>query len=316
MVENWSKTKHAGFILLESIKTFLRIAEFVSHEALSSMARSALMSWLVVATIAVSLSILGGFWLIVQDLHRVSYQVGGKVPIAVFLSDDADPRGIETAIKEFPEVESLKLITKDQAWKDMQQDMRSRMTFDSLLDANPLPNSFTVQSKSPDLTPVLAERIAKMPGIEDIQYGAELLKKLSEFSAFIRAAGLGIGAILALASLAVIMNTIRLTVMARRREIEIMHLVGASNSFIAWPFLLEGILFGLFGAILTSVVLIAWRSFTLTKWQELFPFIPMSLEPFALAETLAVLTVLGIALGAVGSLLSVRRHIQLAANDN
>lgn len=280
------------------------------------MARSALMSWLVVVTMAVSLSILGGFWLVVQDLHTVSYQVGGKVPIAVFLSDEADPRGIEAAIRELPEVESLKLITKEQAWKDMQQDMRSRMTFDSLLDANPLPNSFTVQSKSPELTPLVAERIAKMEGVEDIQYGAELLKKISEFSAFIRAAGLGISAILAMASLAVIMNTIRLTVMARRREIEIMHLVGASNSFIAWPFLLEGILFGLFGAALTAAILLGWRYFTLAKWQELFPFIPMQLDLMSVAQVMAVLTVLGVGLGAVGSLLSVRRHIQLATSDS
>lgn len=300
---------------MESLKQFFRLCEFVGQEALASMARSAWMSWLVIVTIAVSLSILGGFWLVVQDLRTVSHQVGAKVPIAVFLSDDADPKGVELAIRELPDIESVKLITKEQAWKEMQQDMRSRMTFDTLLDANPLPNTFSVQTKSPDATPVVAERIAKLQGVEDIQYGADLLKKLSEFSGFIRAAGLVISGILGVASLAVIMNTIRLAVMARRREIEIMHLVGASNAFIAWPFLLEGMLFGLFGAMLTAAALVSWRYFTFAKWQELFPFVPMQLDFVSTAQVLTYLTVIGMALGAVGSALSVRKHIRHAMAD-
>lgn len=279
------------------------------------MARSAWMSWLVIVTIAVSLSILGGFWLVVQDLRSVSHQVGAKVPIMVFLADDADPKGVELAIRELPDIESVKLITKEQAWKEMQQDMRSRMTFDTLLDANPLPNTFTIQTKSPDATPGIAERIQKLQGVEDVHYGADLLKKLGEFSGFIRAAGLVISGILGVASLAVIMNTIRLAVMARRREIEIMHLVGASNAFIAWPFLLEGMLFGLFGAMLTAAALVGWRYFTFAKWQELFPFVPMTLDFVQTAQVLTYLTVIGMALGALGSALSVRKHIRLAMAD-
>lgn len=279
------------------------------------MARSAWMSWLVIVTIAVSLSILGGFWLVVQDLRTVSHEVGAKVPVMVFLSDDADPKGVELAIRELPDIETVKLITKEQAWKEMQQDMRARMTFDTLLDANPLPNTFTVQTKSPEATPVVAERIAKLQGVEDIQYGADLLKKLTEFSGFIRAAGLVISGILGVASLAVIMNTIRLAVMARRREIEIMHLVGASNAFIAWPFLLEGMLFGLFGAMMTAAALVSWRYFTFAKWQELFPFVPMTLDFVSTAQVLTYLTVIGMGLGALGSALSVRKHIRLAMAD-
>lgn len=300
---------------MESLKQFFRLCEFVGQEALASMARSAWMSWLVIVTIAVSLSILGGFWLVVQDLRTVSYQVGTKVPIMAFLSDDADPKGVELAIRELPDIDSVKLITREQAWKEMQQDMRSRMTFDTLLDANPLPNTFTIQTKNPEATPAIAERIAKLQGVEDVNYGADLLKKLGEFSGFIRAAGLVISGILGVASLAIIMNTIRLAVMARRREIEIMHLVGASNAFIAWPFLLEGMLFGLFGAMLTAAALVAWRYFTFAKWQELFPFVPMTLDFVQTAQVLTYLTVIGMALGALGSALSVRKHIRLAMAD-
>lgn len=315
MAASWCRIKLEGCTPLESVKQFFRLCEFVGQEALASMARSAWMSWLVIVTIAVSLSILGGFWLVVQDLRTVSHEVGAKVPVSAFLSDDADPKGVELAIRELPNIADVKLVTKEQAWKEMQQDMRSRMTFDTLLDANPLPNTFIIHTNSPDATAAVAERIAKLQGVEEVEYGADLLKKLTEFSTFIRAAGLLISGILGVASLAVIMNTIRLAVMARRREIEIMHLVGASNAFIAWPFLLEGMLFGLFGAMMTAAALVSWRYFTFAKWQELFPFVPMTLDFVSTIQVLTYLTVIGMTLGAVGSALSVRKHIKLAMAD-
>lgn len=315
MVASWCKTKHVGCTPLESIKQFFRICEFVGQEALSSMARSAWMSWLVIATISVSLSILGGFWLVVQDLRTVSHDFGGTMPIMGFLSPDADPRGMEMAVKEIPGVQKVTMIPKDQAWKQMQEDFKTKMTFDKLLDDNPLPDTIKVETNNPDVTPDVAERMAKLQGMEEVSYGKELLEKIASFSTFIRTAGLVISGILGVASLAVIMNTIRLAVMARRREIEIMHLVGASSAFIAWPFLLEGMLFGLFGACLTGLILAGWRYFTLQKWQELFPFVHMTPDYFATAQLMTWLALIGMALGAAGSALSVRKHIRLAMAD-
>ncbi len=279
------------------------------------MARSAWMSWLVVVTIAVSLSILGGFWLISQDLQLVARQVGSNVPIVVFLTDEANPRGVEELLRQVPGIRDIKLITKEQAWREMQEDMRSRMTFDNLLDQNPLPNSFSIQTNNGDVTAAVAERITQIQGVEEISYGGDLLKKLQEFATFVRTAGLAISGILGAASLAVIMNTIRLAVMARRREIEIMHLVGASNAFIAWPFLIEGMLFGLFGSMLTAAALFAWRSFTFGKWQALLPFVPMRLDYFETTQVLACLAAIGMLWGTIGSALSVRRHIRHAMSE-
>jgi cell division transport system permease protein len=279
------------------------------------MARSAWMSWLVVVTIAVSLSILGGFWLISQDLQLVARQVGSNVPIVVFLTDEANPRGVEELLRQVPGIRDIKLITKEQAWREMQEDMRSRMTFDNLLDQNPLPNSFSIQTDNGDVTAAVAERITQIQGVEEISYGGDLLKKIQEFATFVRTAGLAISGILGAASLAVIMNTIRLAVMARRREIEIMHLVGASNSFIAWPFLIEGMLFGLFGSMLTAAALFAWRSFTFGKWQALLPFVPMRLDYLETTQVLACLTAIGMLWGTIGSALSVRRHIRHAMSE-
>jgi cell division transport system permease protein len=297
---------------LESIKAFFRIMEFVAQEAMTSMARSAWMSWLVIVTIAVSLSVLGGSWLVVTDLKNISHEIGSQVKLSVFLNTEADAKGVEAAIKEMPNIKLTKIVYKDQAWEQLQNDMKSKMTFDNLLDENPLPDTVSVETLDPLKTAETAEAIKKLQGVDDVEYAADLLKKLGEIATFLRAAGFTIAGVIGLASLAVIMNTIRLAVMSRKREIEIMHLVGASNSFIAWPFLLEGMLFGLFGTLLTAGALFGWRYFTFSKWQELFPFVPLTLDYMVVVQTIGWLAVIGMGLGAFGSLLSVRKHIRLA----
>jgi cell division transport system permease protein len=291
------------------------MGEFVAQEALTSMARSAWMSWLVIVTIAVSLSVLGGSWLVVQDLKDISREIGSQVKLSVFLNGEADGKGVEAAIKEMPNVRATTLVPKDQAWQQLQSDMKAKMTFDNLLDENPLPDTVSVETMDPSKTAEIAEAIKKLPGVEDVEYAADLLKKLGEIAAFLNTGGFTIAGVVGLASLAVIMNTIRLAVMSRKREIEIMHLVGASNAFIAWPFLLEGMLFGLFGACLTGCILAGWRYFTINKWQELFPFVHMTADYMQTAQLLTWLALIGMALGAVGSALSVRKHIRLAMAD-
>lgn len=300
---------------MESIKQFFRISEFVAQEALSSIGRSGWMSWLVVMTMAVSLSILGGAWLLVQDLTDISLEMGAKVPIVVFLSDDADPKGVEAEVQQLANVAEVDLIPKDQAWQEMQTDMKTKMTFDNLLNENPLPNTLRVQVKDSTQTDDTADAIGKLQGIEKVSYGRDLLQKIAQFTAFIRTGGLAISGLLGLATLAVIMNTIRLAVMSRRREIEIMHLVGASNSFIAWPFLLEGMLLGFFGALLTGGVLVGMRYFISGKWQQLFPFVSIQPDYFTVAQVFVVMAVVGMVIGAFGSMLSVRKHIRLAMAD-
>lgn len=297
---------------MESIKQFFRIAEFVSQEALASMARSAWMSWLVIMTIAVSLSILGGSWLVVQDLRSISREIGSQVKIQAFLNNEADAKGVEAAIKELPNIKATVIVPKEQAWTQLQNDMKTKMTFDNLLDENPLQDSLSIETLDPTKTAETAMAIKKLPGVDDVEYAADLLKKLSEIAVFLNTGGLTISGLVGLASLAVIMNTIRLAVMSRKREIEIMHLVGASNSFIAFPFLLEGLLFGLFGTMLTALTLFGWRYFTFGKWQELFPFVPLTQDYLTVIQTLGWLALVGMGLGALGSMLSVRKHIRLA----
>lgn len=293
---------------MESIKRRWRQFEFVCEEALASITRSFWMSWVVIVTMAVSLSILGGFWLLSEDLNSLAHAVGSKIEIMVFLKDDASPQALTHSIRTMNGVASVELIPRDQAWQQLQTEMKSDIKFDNLLD-NPLPNTLRIKMTDPDETPALAEQIAKLDGVEDLKYGRELLAKIQQIANFTQLLGLIITGLLLAATLAVIGNTIRLAVQNRRREIEIMQLVGASEGFIHWPFLLEGMFFGFAGAAITSLVLFAWRAFVVTKLQELFPFIPLVVSPLETLKILGYLCGIGMGIGAVGSLFSVTRHL-------
>lgn len=294
---------------MESIKRRWRQFEFVCEEALASITRSWWMSWVVIITMAASLSILGGFWFLSEDLQGLARAVGSKVEITVFLKDEVEPTVVRSAIEQMDGVAQVEIITRDQAWQDLQTEMRSDVRFDNLLD-NPLPNTLRVKTKDPSTTTAIAETIAHLDQVEDLKYGKELLAKIHEIAQFTRLLGILITGLLFAATLAVIGNTIRLAVQNRRREIEIMQLVGASEGFVHWPFLLEGIFFGAAGALITSIMLFAWRSFIVTKLQELFPFIPLEVDLMGTFRILGYLAAIGIVIGALGSLVSVTRHMK------
>lgn len=293
---------------MESIKRVVRQAGFIVEEAVVSFTRAGWMSWVVIITMAVSLSILGGFWLLSDDLNSLASKVGSKVEVMVFLRDGADPAEAAATIKGLEGVSDVELIPKDDAWKQLQHDMRSQVRFDELV-ANPLPDTLRIKMSDSDQTPVVAEIVAKRPDVEDVNYGRDLLAKIQEAAGVLKLAGILITSLLFLATLAVIGNTIRLAVQNRRREIEIMQLVGASHAFIHWPFLLEGLLFGIFGAILSGGVLAGWRVFVLGKLQELFPFIPLEMSHLSTMRIVGYLALIGMGIGALGSMVSVKRHL-------
>jgi cell division transport system permease protein len=141
-----------------------------------------------------------------------------------------------------------------------------------------------------------------------------LLAKIQQVAGFTKFLGIAITALLSVATLAVMGNTIRLTVQNRRREIEIMQLVGASDGFIRWPFLLEGVFFGFVGAVGTGIVLFLWRAFILARIQEMFPFVPMETDLFSTLKILAYLFAIGIGMGVFGSLISVKQYLKPQQN--
>jgi cell division transport system permease protein len=294
---------------VESLQRFWRQAGFVAEEAIASITRSGWMSGVVIITMTVSLAILGGIWQLSDDLYGLARAIGGKVEIMVFVSEEGDAARLASAIRSIPGVASTEVIPKDRAWQQLQKEMKHHVSFENLLEDNPLPNTIRVKTLDADQVEPIADRVKGMSGVEDVNYGRDLLAKLQQLSTFVQAAGLIVVSILMVATLAVTGNTIRLTVQSRRREIEIMQLVGASAGFIHWPFLLEGMLFGFLGTLLTSGLLVVWRGFVLARLQELFPFVPIAADPVQTVRLMANLLLVGMGVGALGSLVSVKRHL-------
>ena len=283
---------------MESIKRFWRQIGFIGEEALASITRSGWMSWVVVMTMAVSLTILGGFWLLSEDLYGLARSVGSKVEIMVFTKDSANPAQMAADIRAMDGVQEVGIIPKDEAWASLQKDMKGRLRV-KVLDS--------------DDTPDVAAAIATMSGVEDLNWGQSLHAKIQQIATFTRLIGILITGLLMAATFAVIGNTIRLAVQSRRKEIEIMQLVGAGEAFIHSPFLLEGMLFGLTGALLTGGALAGWRVFIITKLQELFPFVLLDASPLAVVKVLGYLIAIGVGIGALASWFSVRRHLRRQA---
>lgn len=297
---------------MESIKRYWRQLGFIGEEALASITRSGWMSWVVVMTMAVSLTILGGFWLLADDLHGLARSVGSKVEIMVFTQDHADVPALAATIQGLEGVREVSVIPKDEAWTTLQKEMKGRVRFDALIE-NPLPDTLRVKVLDAENTPEIAAAITNLKGVEDLNWGQDLHAKIQQIATFTRLIGLLITGILLAATFAVIGNTIRLAVQSRRKEIEIMQLVGAGEAFIHSPFLLEGMIFGLAGALLTGGALAGWRTFIITKLQELFPFVPLEASPVAIFKVLGYLVAIGVGLGALGSWVSVRRHLRRQA---
>lgn len=236
---------------------------FFVAEALRSIRANAAVSVAATVTVLIAVFILGAFipsFLYVQS--TVDSQKA-KVDIDVFISDSAtvtQVNGLQrqlTALQDSGQITSFRYVSKDDALTEL----RDRLKDPSILEelpSNPLPAKFNVKPTDPAQAQQIIDQISDSPAIDEelgVSYGKETADKLLSVAKFIQWAGLALISILMVASILLIGNTIRLSIFARRREVEVMKLVGATNWFIRWPFVIEGIICGLVGAMLSVALL-------------------------------------------------------------
>lgn len=283
-----------------------------SREGFKNLFRNGWMTFAAVSAVAVTLFILGLAIALSLNVQNMSLNIENQLQVNAYVADTVPTKALPALRKKLemlPNVKSVSFISKAQALKKMEAILQSNANMINGL-GNPLPNEYVLQAKNPRLTAILAERVRHIKGIENVQYGQSVIGKLLAVTAAVRdAAILLIGALLIM-GIFLISNTIKITIFARRREIEIMKLVGATDGFIRGPFFVEGTLMGLFGAVIPSAVL-----YELYRWMNLnvtlFP--PFSLLPTAYVadRVLWVLLVCGIFIGAWGSLVSMRRFLRV-----
>ncbi|WP_378950464.1 permease-like cell division protein FtsX [Pelosinus sp. sgz500959] len=293
----------------------IRTIEYFIKEAVSSIRRNGLMSFASISTVALSLLILGMFLIMVLNLNNMASNLESQVQVSVYLQDglsDVQMREIGTKITKLPGVNQVIFVAKEEAMSRFKERLGEQQSILKALDGNnPLPNAFEVKMDSPEKVKPVAQAIAQIKGVENAKYGQEVVEQLFTLTRMIRIFGVILIGFLALAALFIISNTIRLTVFARRREIGIMKYVGATDWFIRWPFLLEGIILGFGGALLAVVLLNQTYGALIHQVYESLAFLPLIPQYPFINYISIVLLLIGTIIGALGSTISLRKFMQV-----
>jgi cell division transport system permease protein len=285
---------------------------FLLGQAWSGIRRNGLLTVASIANIAVSLSILGGLFLAAMNLERMARLEAEKAVITVELRDDAEDADVEAQIWQDPRVGETQYITAEENLRKIFERYVPNPEALQYLDKNPLPDSVRVRPASPGEIDDLAAQIEKIDGVEQARYGKEVVSKILMLARAIQISGAVLLVLMAFAMVLIVNTTIRLTIYARRREIRIMQLVGATNAFIKMPFICEGLFHGLMGGILAAAVV-------LLVYLEALGYVDANLGFIHLLYSTKLLvlfglgTVLvGVVVGGTGSALSLRRYLRLA----
>ncbi|MBM6689032.1 ABC transporter permease [Collinsella tanakaei] len=305
------------------------------REAGSHFARNLGTSIGAVITIFLSLFIIGLFILGSAVVNSMIGSVEDQVKINAFISDDATDEQIQAfydKLTSWENVKSVEFKTKEDALADYTSNISNNadMTLGALDGENPLPRSFVIEMYEPSQVEETAERIKAdtdfrqivdddNPDVDDVEadvnagvlYGQEEVSVLFQMTAYIRVAVVVLVGLLTFISFIFINNTIRLSITARRREIAIMRLVGASNSFIRGPFLTEGVLQALLGSLLTIGALELCRNFGMPMIQSVVSFLTINIPLRMYLFTYAALVLIGIVIGLFGSAIAMRRYLKV-----
>ena len=290
-------------------------AEYFITESLNSIRRNGLMSLASLMTVALSLLILGVFIILVMNLNHMASVLESQVQVTVYLQDtlkEVEVREIGTRITKLPGVTRVNFIAKEEAMNRFKQRLGEQQgLLAELGEANPLPNSFEVKLDRPERVKPVALAIAQMKGVEAARYGQEVVEQLFSLTRMVRIFGVVLILFLGLAALFIIVNTIRLTVFARRREIGIMKYVGATDWFIRWPFIIEGVLLGFLGACIAVLPLTQFYSMLTGQVYESLAFLPLLPKYPFMGYVNIFLLCAGIGIGALGSVISVKKFLKV-----
>ena len=293
----------------------LRTGEYFIQEVFRSLRRNNWMSFASVGTVAVSLFVLGVFLLLVMNMNRLASMLESEVQISVYLEDGIKGearRDLQQDIVNMQGIETVKFVSREEAKQRLSERLGDqKYLLDALGDKNPLPDSFEVTVVHPDMVGTAADAIARMDGVESAKYGQDVVRHLFDITRLIRIFGLVLMLLLAGATLFIISNTIRLTVFARRKEIAIMKYVGATDWFIRWPFLMEGMVLGFIGGLLAAVALRSFYAAMAAKIYSTLAFFPLLPQYPFMNYVTAVILLSGMVIGAIGSTISLKRFLKV-----
>ncbi|MEA2376325.1 MAG: cell division transport system permease protein [Thermoleophilaceae bacterium] len=291
---------------------------FFLREALRGLRRSSAPALAALLTVVITALVLGVFIPIVQATTGTANEVRNRVVVDVYLQDaatEADRIEVQRSLEGTAGVKSVEYISKDQALRELGRKVNDAQAKIDLLGANPLPSLFRVTPDNPDELKAIVAQIApggtpRLSAIDEVRNRESDTGKILSATALVKGLGAVMAILLVLASIALIANTIRLSVFARRREVEVMKLVGATNWFIRWPFVIEGVIVGFMGGVLSVLLLAIAKTTVVDPLSDRFQLLaaPDTID-FPLLVVLLLFAC--VAVSSIGSGITLRRFLRV-----
>ena len=297
-----------------SVFKLLTKSDYLLRETLLGLRRGGWMNWAAVSTVTVLLFLFGISLQTSWQLGGLLNQFGSQLEISVYLETGIQAQELQPIVAAIPGVTSAIAVPKEAAWAKLTQEMglSAIQGVTDQLDGNPLVDELKVKADQSDGVPAIAARLKAMQGVDKVQYVDEAVRRIAQLNRGLNWVSAGLTAMLSLTAIAVVTTTIRLIVMARRREIEVMQLVGATSDWIYLPFILQGLVLGAIGAGFAWGLIVGLQAFIeslLAQQPEFIQFLTEGMQ-LSLQETILLplaLLGLGVAVGLLGSLFAVRR---------
>ncbi|MDA9430064.1 Cell division protein FtsX [Enterococcus mundtii 1A] len=292
------------------------IRTFFRHllESIKSLKRNGWMTIASISAVTITLTLVGVFMAIIMNATKLAEDIEGNVDVSVFVdigTNEKDMKTLEKELNELEHVNKVEFSSKDQELKKIQDQMGDSWSlFEG--DGNPLYDVYVVTATQPSYTKEVSEEAAKLKNVFRSDYGGTSSDRIFDIAAAVRTWGLATAALLLFVAMFLISNTIRITIISRQREIQIMRLVGAKNGYIRWPFFLEGGWIGLIGAIIPVLILTF-------GYQEIYRLLNPTLlrsnysliQPQDIVWKIdALMAGIGVIIGSLGSIISMRRFLK------
>jgi cell division transport system permease protein len=292
-----------------------RNMRYFIKEAFSSMGKNNWMSIASIGAVTASLIILGVFLIVNLNFNFIAKDVETQVEITAYLDEDLNGEGISKIGRELIQIKGVKeviFVSREQALKEFREQLGARGDLlDALEKDNPLPNSYRIRAYDPHMVAEIADSVGLLKGVDEVRYGKEIVEKLFKITEIIRIIGFAVMVVFSLISVFIISNTVKLTVYARRREIQIMKQIGATDWFIRWPFLIEGVVLGFFGSLISIVLLNIGYYYIFNSVLLNIPVIKLLPREMFLYDISLWFIGIGTCIGAVGSSVSMRRFLRV-----
>ncbi|MFA9558953.1 permease-like cell division protein FtsX [Evansella sp. AB-rgal1] len=282
-----------------------------------NLVRNGWMTFASISAVTVMLLVVGAFLMIIMNVNHFASSLEDDVQVRVFIdltATDENQEELLSDLQGIDGIDSILYVPKDEGLDSLIASLGDQGDiFETLRDENPLNDVFVVQAENPQETEALASEIEELSHVEAVEYGKDIFEQLFAVTDFVRLVGFAVIIGLMFTAMFLIANTIKITIIARKREIQIMKLVGATNGFIRWPFFIEGLLLGVLGAIIPiSLLLYGYNSFYNSMGEntglDFFTF----LAPDPLIMQMAILLIsIGAFVGIWGSMMSVRKFLKV-----